>query len=140
MNPVILVADDDVLVRNIVTLLVQREGFFVISASDGQEALDISRGYAGPIALVITDMQMPRLDGAGLCARLLDERPGIKALVMSGSMLREIISENTNMRFLPKPFDGKTLIRQVKELLNPDTEVGETRHNPSCETVNLLAS
>ncbi len=122
MESVILVADDDVLVRNIVTLLMQREGFLVISAADGQEALEISRGYAGPIALVITDMQMPRLDGAGLCARLLDERPGIKALVMSGSIVREIIAENANMRFLPKPFDGDTLRRQVQELLHPAVE------------------
>ena len=81
---VILVADDEVLIRNLVTLLMQREGYFVLSAADGQEGLELSRKYPGTIDLVITDVQMPRLNGTDLCAHLLEDRPGIKVLVMSG--------------------------------------------------------
>ena len=77
-QPVILVADDEALIRNLVTLLLQHEGYFVLSAADGHEGLEVSRKYPGPIDLVITDVQMPRLNGTDLCAHLIEERPGIR--------------------------------------------------------------
>jgi hypothetical protein len=56
-QPVILVADDEALIRNLVTLLLQHDGYFVLSAADGHEGLELSRKYPGPIDLVITDVQ-----------------------------------------------------------------------------------
>jgi hypothetical protein len=114
---VILVADDEVLIRNLVTLLMQKEGHFVLSAADGHEGLELSRKYAGTIDLVITDVEMPRLNGTDLCAHLLEERPGIKVLVMSGADVREIVSQNVNLPFLPKPFNGQTLKARVRAIL-----------------------
>jgi len=116
-QPVILVADDEALIRNLVTLLLQHEGYFVLSAADGHEGLELSRKYPGPIDLAITDVQMPRLNGTDLCAHLIKERPGIKVLVMSGADMREIVSQNANMPFLPKPFDGETLKARVRAIL-----------------------
>ena len=116
-QPVILVADDEVIIRNLVTILMQLEGYLVVSAADGYEALELSRKYNGKIDLVITDMEMPRLNGSDLCAHLLEERPGIKALVMSGTDIAEIVSQNIHMQFLPKPFDGETLKKRVREIL-----------------------
>jgi DNA-binding response OmpR family regulator len=116
-HSVILVADDNALIRNLVTLLMQQDGHFVLSAADGHEGLDLSRQYPGPIDLVITDLEMPRLNGADLCAHLLEERPGIKALVMSGAVMREIVSQNVNLPFLPKPFDGQTIRARVRAIL-----------------------
>jgi DNA-binding response OmpR family regulator len=114
---VILVADDEVLIRNLVTLLLQRDGHLVLSAANGHEGLELSRKYPGPIELVITDARMPRMNGTDLCAHLLQERPGIKVLVMSGADMGEIVSQNVNLPFLPKPFDGKTLMARVRALL-----------------------
>ena len=114
---VILVADDAVLIRNLVTLLMQQEGYFVLSAADGHEGLELSRHYPGSIDLVITDVQMPRLNGTDLCAHLLEERPGIKALLMSGADIREIVRQNVDLPFLPKPFDGQTLKARVRAIL-----------------------
>jgi len=118
-QPVILVADDDALIRNLVTLLLQHEGYFVLSAADGHEGLQLSRQYPGVIDLVITDMQMPRLNGADLSAHLLEERPGIKVMIMSGADIGEIVSQNANLLFLPKPFDGETLKARVRAILAP---------------------
>ena len=106
---VILVADDEALIRNLVTLLLQQEGYFVLSAADGHEGLELSRKYPGKIDLLIMDVTMPRMNGTDLCGHLLEERPGIKVLVMSGNDITEIVSQNANMPFLPKPFDGQTL-------------------------------
>ena len=119
---VILVADDEVLIRNLVTLLMQREGHFVLSAADGHEGLELSRKYPGLIDLLITDVQMPRLNGTDLCAHLLEERPGIKVLVMSGSDMSEIVSQNVNLLFLPKPFDGEALKAKVRAILAPTVQ------------------
>ena len=116
-QPVILVADDEALIRNLVTLLLQQEGYFVLSAADGHEGLELSRKYPGPIDLVITDVQMPRLNGTDLCAHLIEERPGIKVLVMSGKDMSEIVRQNVHMPFLPKPFDGETLKARVRAIL-----------------------
>ena len=116
-QPVILVADDEVMIRNLVTLLLQAHGYGVLSASDGQEALELSRKYPGTIELVITDVEMPRLNGMDLRARLLEERPGIRVIVMSGKEAGDILSQNVNLPFLPKPFDGQALLARVGEIL-----------------------
>jgi CheY-like chemotaxis protein len=52
---VIMVADDEVLIRNLVILLLQQQGYFVLAATDGFEGLEISRQYPGTIDLLITD-------------------------------------------------------------------------------------
>lgn len=91
---VILVADDEPLIRNLVTLLMQREGYLVISPADGHEGLELSRKYPGKTDLVITDADMPRMNGTDLCGHLMEERPGIKMLIMSGTDMSEIVSQN----------------------------------------------
>jgi len=61
-------------------------------------------------------MEMPRLNGSDLYAPLLEERPEIKVLVMSGTDIAEIVSQNIHMQFLPKPFDGKTVTKRVRDI------------------------
>jgi DNA-binding response OmpR family regulator len=105
------------MIRNLVTLLMQEDGYYVLSAADGHEGLELSRKYPGVIDLLITDMVMPRMNGTDLWGHLKEERPGIKVLVMSGADISEIVSQNANMPFLPKPFDGQTLRARVREIL-----------------------
>src|SRR5205809_7202726 len=126
-QPVILVADDEVIIRNLVTILMQLEGYLVLAAADGQEGLELSRKYSGKIDLVITDMEMPRLNGRDLCAHLLEERPGIKVLAMSGLDIAEIVSQNIHMQFLPKPFDGETIKERVREILGLPPKASKLR-------------
>jgi CheY-like chemotaxis protein len=113
---VVLVAYDKVVTRNLVTTLMQDEGYFVLSASDGQEALEISRKYPGTIDMVLTDVKMPRLSCTDLCTCVLDERPGIKVLVMSGADVDET-ETYVNLPFLPRPFDGELLKRKIRTIL-----------------------
>ncbi len=124
-QPVVLVADDEVLIRNLVTLLLQADGCIVLSASDGQEALELSRTYPGRVDLAITDVDMPRLNGTDLCAHLLQERPGIKLIVMSGNDMSEIVGRNINLPFLPKPFDGEALLARVQASLGVSAQAPE---------------
>lgn len=118
---VILFAEDDPTVRNMVQTLLTRAGYTALTAADGQEALDISRKYGGNIHLLLTDVQMPRMDGLTLIEHLRQERPEIKVLVMSGKVSGEIHAQAATWRFLRKPFLPRDLRRQLRELLDePD--------------------
>lgn len=99
----------------------------MLSASDGQEGLELSRKYPGTIDLVITDVDMPRLNGMDLSAHLLKERPGIKVIVMSGAEMGEIVRQNVHLPFLPKPFDGEALLERVREILGAPVQPKKDR-------------
>jgi CheY-like chemotaxis protein len=116
-SPVILVADDDFFVRKFITLFMQKHGYTVLAASDGNEGLALSRSFPGTIELAITDVNMPGLNGPELCAHLLEDRPGIRALLISGAHPSEFAAQIENLPFLPKPFDGTTLITSVRSIL-----------------------
>jgi len=110
---VILVVDDEVMIRNIVRSLLEREGYFILAAHDGEEALHISRKFPGTIHAVLCDVRMPKMDGLELRERLLAERPGIQVLLMSG----HLGSPPSNVPFLAKPFDPVVLIERIRQLL-----------------------
>lgn len=116
MSCIILVAEDDVIVRNLVRLLLQNDGHEVLVATDGYEALELSRRYHGNIDLLLTDVKMPRMDGLELVEQLLLERPQIKVLVMSGN-----IAADTDIRlpFLRKPFTSEAFRTKIHEVLYP---------------------
>lgn len=116
-RPVVLVADDDSQIRKLIIALLQEDGHQVLSAADGLEALEISRESPGPIDLVITDVEMPRLNGIELCTHLLEERLGIKLLVMSGAETSATVAEEAEFAFLPKPLDILALRAKVRAIL-----------------------
>ncbi|MGB9454901.1 MAG: response regulator [Bryobacteraceae bacterium] len=113
----ILVVDDDALIRKLITFIMRLDGHFVLSAANGHEGLELSRQYLGSIDLVITDVEMPRLNGTDLCAHLLEERPGIRVLVMSSAAMSESVNQNVDLSFLPKPFDPEALRARVRAIL-----------------------
>jgi CheY-like chemotaxis protein len=114
---VILLAEDDAMVRNLVRLMLSKEGYAVLTASDGQEALEICGKFKDPIHLLLTDKTMPRVNGLDLAEQVLKRRPEIKVMIMSGETVDTILNENTPDAFLPKPFMPPTLIRCVERLL-----------------------
>ena len=125
---VILVAEPQVMVRNLVTLLMQGEGYFVLSASDGQEGMELSQKYSGVINLLITGWKMPRLSGSDLYSSIVRQRPGIKVLVMSSEDTDEIVAQNAHLPFLPTPFDGDALKDKVWALLTGSVSWPKPEH------------
>jgi CheY-like chemotaxis protein len=73
----VLVAEDEALICNIVRIALEAMGMFVPDASDGKQALELSRKFPGTIH-ALGDTEMPNLDGLGLCERIRRERPEIK--------------------------------------------------------------
>ncbi|HLH17784.1 MAG TPA: response regulator [Bryobacteraceae bacterium] len=114
---VILVAEDDPIVRNLIRLMLSKEGYAVLTANDGQEALEICEGFRHRIDLLLTDVRMPRMDGVTLAERVRRERPDIKIIVMSGETANIISKENVREAFLRKPFIPPTLLQCVQRVL-----------------------
>jgi two-component system, cell cycle sensor histidine kinase and response regulator CckA len=110
---VILVADDEQLVRDFVAHTLELSGHSVLTAADGEEALEISRRFPGTIHLLISDVMMPRLDGLSLRQKILSERPGVKVLLISGTLEQGIES----VPFLQKPFQALDLKRRIEQLI-----------------------
>lgn len=109
----ILVVDDDVLICNIARIALESDGYFVIVAGNGEEALQLSRIYPGVIHALVTDVQMPKLDGIALYRQVILERPSIKVMLISGFVKRPL----EGVPFLPKPFRVDELKDQVRRLL-----------------------
>jgi CheY-like chemotaxis protein len=114
---VILLAEDEALVRNLVQLMLAKEHYAVLVANDGQEALEICEAFKDPIHLLLTDVNMPRMDGIALKERIRALRPDIKVIVMSGETVNVIAVENTPDAFLKKPFIPPTLLKCVQRVL-----------------------
>ena len=115
---VVLVAEDDLFVRNLINRVLVRAGYSVLLATDGEEALQISRSHPGKVDLLLSDVMMPRMDGITLLTRIRDERPGTLALLISGKMSSEISEANTMFDFLRKPFMPAQLKTKLEEILH----------------------
>src|SRR5262249_50078722 len=110
---VILIADDEVLIRNVARIALEKEGYFTLACQDGAEALHISRKFSGTIHAVLSDVKMPKVNGLELREQILAERPGIKVLLMSG----QTDSLPANVAFLAKPFGPVALQDRMRQLL-----------------------
>ena len=112
---VILIAEDEAMVQNIVRIALEGDGYFLLTAHDGEAALEISRSFPGTIHLLLTDITMPRLNGIELCRRIAKERPDCRVLIMSGNP-RE---DGFRVPFLQKPFTLTSLQDSIESLLGP---------------------
>ena len=115
-QPVVLVVDDEPMMRALMTQTL-RPHYHVVAASDGQEALDLLWGM-GDIRAVVTDIQMPRLDGLGLAAQLRQMKNPPPILFISGFGHGGEIPG----AYLPKPFAPDALVTAVTRLLDRSDE------------------
>jgi two-component system cell cycle sensor histidine kinase/response regulator CckA len=115
----VLVVEDEVDVRQFAVRALKRQGYTVLEASDGVEALDIVNANEEEIDLVLSDVLMPEMDGPTLFKELRKTRPDLKVIFVSGypnDAFREALGTD-DFAFLPKPFTLKELATKVKEEL-----------------------
>ena len=119
----IMIVDDDILIRESLSRLLEKRGYRTLCFKDGELALEYFRGKGMEIDLVLTDIDMPRLGGAALAADLRRMRPSLKIITMSG--LSHIVSHDQDVAdshitadaFLKKPFNPVDLLVIVGKLL-----------------------
>ena len=117
----VLVVEDEPSVRRFTTSLLERIGYHVISCESGEQALELSKDYSGPIDLLLTDVVMPGLQGPELAKDLLKSRPETCVLFVSGYAEPERLLElslTETRAFMPKPFSIDALAQQVRSLLD----------------------
>jgi CheY-like chemotaxis protein len=120
MKPmIILLAEDDVDVQYFIWKLLKADGHTVLATSDGKAALDVSRNHPGPIDLVISDVEMPRMGGLELCRNVAAERPGIKTLIMSGDLQCGELVSSSGFPFIHKPFTRSDLRDSIATVMGP---------------------
>jgi len=117
----ILLVEDEEAVRGLASRILERQGYRVIPAQHGREAMDIATREEGRIDLVLTDVVMPGMNGRGLVERLAAIRPRIKSLYMSGYTDDDIIRRGfiePSKSFLQKPFTSEALLQTVRKVLD----------------------
>jgi two-component system, cell cycle sensor histidine kinase and response regulator CckA len=117
----ILVVDDEPQIRDITAAMLARNGYRVLTAGDGAEAVALFATRSGEIQVLITDLVMPNIDGAALANIAHHLNPGVKILAMSGlsSAGRNGKMERYGGAFLFKPFKIQALLEAVNTLLHP---------------------
>ena len=117
----ILLVEDEEAVRGLTSRILEKQGYRVIAAQHGREAMDIATKEAGHIDLVLTDIVMPGMNGRGLVERLAGIRPRIKSLYMSGYTDDDIVRRGfiePSKSFLQKPFTSEALLQTVRKVLD----------------------
>jgi len=119
---VLLVEDNDQ-VRCLANEILLQQGYSVVSARDGHEALEASERHEGPLHLLLTDVVMPKMNGRELFGRISEAYPDIKVLYMSGYTTNVITHDGSldeGVQFIEKPFTVKELAEKVRVVLDMD--------------------
>lgn len=109
----ILLVDDNEALRLAITAILQRAGHAVVAASNGLEGISLFRSSPNQFDLILTDLQMPVMDGNELVALARETDDRMKIMCMSGGTDKP----PADAKFLRKPFDMKTLVECVNRLL-----------------------
>jgi two-component system cell cycle sensor histidine kinase/response regulator CckA len=113
----ILFVEDEDAVRGVAAKLLRARGYEVIEAASGEEALDLAESHAGEIDLMISDVVMPGMQGPELLKQARQYLGGAPVMFISGyaeSEFSDLLEGESNVSFLPKPIDIKTLAERVK--------------------------
>ncbi len=119
----ILVADDEAIVRRAAKGALERQGYRVLLASNGQEAVDVLRTAGGEVSLVLLDLTMPVLGGEEALRELRRVRPEVKIVLSSGFNEAEAIQRFAGQRlsgFIQKPYSAAQLAEKIKAVLESD--------------------
>ena len=116
----VLVAEDDDMLRRLLSGILTREGYRVLSAGSGAQALEISATPAnGSISFLVADLYLPGISGVELAATLRATRPELKALFISGTTKERFSAFGADMAqsaFIAKPFRMQEMVEAVKAL------------------------
>jgi CheY-like chemotaxis protein len=117
---VVLVVEDEDAVRTVARRVLERRGYTVLEAATGTEGLQMVERYGGDIHLLLTDLNLPDVNGIELARQVAAARPGIRVLIASGYTEQDLHERGglePGAAFLEKPFLSGTLAARVRELL-----------------------
>lgn len=116
----VLVVDDEDAVRTVARIILEENGYNVLTAEDGREGVDLFRQHADEVQVVLLDLTMPHMGGREAMAAMREIRPGVRVLLSSGYDDQEAASELAGNRvtaFIHKPYRAEQLLASVREIL-----------------------
>ena len=118
----ILIVEDEEPVRLICAKILVSSGFDSILVGNGEEGLDAYREHLSGIILVLTDVSMPVKGGLEMMGEIMELKPDVKAILMSGYCLDVVIPRHFQARFslLQKPFTAAALVEAVTKCVTQD--------------------
>jgi PAS domain S-box-containing protein len=120
-QPVILLAEDEEVLREFANLILRKHGFHVLTARDGVEALKIAEQYNGQLDVLFTDVVMPRMSGAELFKKFVENHPGTPVIFTSGYprtiLIESGLDDRGSFEFLQKPYTTQGLIDKIREVI-----------------------
>ena len=119
-NRTILIAEDEHLMLRLLEEFFTRNGYRVLSASDGEQAVEIYRHYKTRIAAVLLDVRLPKLAGDEVFRRMKEENPAVKVVMASGFLEPQIKTEMNLTgvnRFVNKPYELDNLFQVVQSVI-----------------------
>lgn len=120
-NEVVLIVEDETMVREFAAQSLSELGYVVHTAAQAQDALDKVASLQGPLHLLLTDVVMPGISGKQLAQILQGQRPGLKVLYSSGYTPNVIVHHGVldrGVQFLPKPYSPHELAAKVRQVLD----------------------
>jgi PAS domain S-box-containing protein len=124
-NETILIVEDEEEVRKLAGKILERQGYRILEASQGDDALRISERHGGPIDLILVDVIMPGMSCSELAKHLKSPHPKMKVLYMSGYTDNAIVRHGVlekGVNYIQKPFTMEGLARKVREVLDKDSD------------------
>jgi len=125
---ILLVEDSDSL-RELAQEYLESDGYTVLAANSGKEALQQARDFHGTIHLLLTDVVMPEMSGPELASRMASLRPAIKVIFTSGYTDDTVARQGAldpGVTFIQKPYRPKALARKIREVLGEPAQTGES--------------
>jgi DNA-binding response OmpR family regulator len=123
-QPTVLLVEDDELVRDAVNRTLVREGYLVLTASTGHDAIGLLRTPSSPIDVVLLDIGLPDVSGADLCARMREYYPRMPVVVCTGAADPDEVAELKALgisRFYSKPIAVHELVMAIRSALQERT-------------------
>ncbi len=117
----LLLAEDNEEIRAFLKDMIERRGYNVLEASDGEEAVRLFEEHRGKIRLLLFDMVMPRMDGKKAYDRIRETRPDIRAIFITGyatAVINEKAASIKDVDFISKPVSPKKLLRKIRQALD----------------------
>ena len=126
----VLIVEDEEAIREVTRRILTRNGYTVLTAEGGAEALALATEHAGDIHLLVTDVVMPQMLGKEVAERVLSLRPDIRVLFMSGYARPVLASKGTldpGVTLLEKPFTEAALLAKAREVLEEEPAIATTQ-------------
>lgn len=139
-SEILLLVEDEQAVRRASAEFLRQQGYTVLEASHGLEALELARKHPAAIDLLVTDVVMPNMSGGELAKELGQLRPGMKFLFVSGYAGKTVLDHKVvdlNTNFLQKPYTLKQFSQKIRAALN---QTSRRAGGSDCESPELQAA